>query len=73
MADLGDAGEALRYLIGFWAFLVSPSYRQAALRTWRAAGWGQRSLLLLEVVVTTAVGLGLPVFLAWLLWSQLQG
>ena len=73
MADLGDTGEALRYLIGFWAFLLSPTYRRAALRTWRDAGAGQRSVLLLEGAIATAVGLGLPVLLAWFLWGELHG
>lgn len=72
MADLGDTGEALRYVIGFWAFLLSPTYRKAALRAWRDAGAGQRSLLLLEGTVATAVGLGLPVLLAWLVWTKLH-
>lgn len=73
MADLGDTGDALRYLIGFWAFLLSPSYRQAALRAWRDAGAGQRGLLLLEGAIATAVGLGLPVLVAWLLRTKLHG
>jgi hypothetical protein len=73
VADLGDAGEVFRYLVGFWAFLVSPSYRRAALRRWREADWGQRSLLLLEGVIATAVGFGLPALLAWLAWTELRG
>jgi hypothetical protein len=72
VADLGDTGEALRYLIGFWAFLVSPTYRATALRTWRGASTGQRSLLILEGAVATAVGLGLPALLAWFLWTTVR-
>jgi hypothetical protein len=67
MADLGDAGEVFGYLVGFWAFLFSPKYRAATVRSWREAGWGKRSLMLLEGSIATIVGLGLPLLVAWLL------
>lgn len=57
----------LRYLVGFWAFLFSPKYRANTLRRWGQAGWGQRSLVILEGVIATGVGLGLPLMFAWLL------
>ena len=67
MAGLGDAGEVLRYVVGFWAFLFSPKYRATTLRTWRQAGWGTRSMMVLEGGIATLVGLGLPLIIAWLL------
>jgi hypothetical protein len=71
LADLGDAGEVLRYVIGFWAFLFSPKYRSNTLRTWRHAGRGTRSMMVLEGGIATLVGLGLPLVIAWLLASLL--
>lgn len=73
MADLGDAGEVVGYLVGFWAFLFSPKYRAATLRGWGEAGWGKRSLMLLEGSIATLVGLGLPLLLAWWLAGQMVG
>jgi hypothetical protein len=67
MADLGDTGEILRYLVGFWAFLLSPRYRVRTLHACRHAGRGQRGWMILEGVVATLVGLGLPLLIAWLL------
>jgi hypothetical protein len=67
LADLGDAGEAIRYLIGFWAFLFSPKYRAGVLRRWHHADEGTRSLMVIEGLVATVVGLALPLFIAWLL------
>lgn len=67
LADLGDAGEILAYLVGFWAFLLSPKYRARTLHTWRNAGRAQRGWMLLEGAVATLVGLGLPLLIAWLL------
>ena len=65
LADLGDAGEALRYLVGFWGFLFSPSYRAQGLRRWREAPWPDRSLMLLGGALATVLGLGLPLLVAW--------
>jgi hypothetical protein len=67
VADLGDSGEVLRYLVGFWAFLFSPEYRAEVLHRWREAAGGTRILMGIEGVVTTTVGVGLPLLLAWLL------
>jgi len=72
VADLGDAGEVVGYLVGFWAFLFRPNYRAATLRSWREAGWGKRSLMLLEGGIATIVGLGLPLLLAWWLAREMQ-
>jgi hypothetical protein len=73
MADLGDAGEILTYLVGFWAFLLSPRYRARTLHAWRRAGRGQRGWMMLDGVVATLVGLGLPLLAAWLLAKKLIG
>jgi len=67
MADLGDAGEILTYLVGFWAFLFSPKYRARTLHAWRHASPGQRGWMMLDGVVATLAGLGLPLLVAWLL------
>ena len=69
MADLGDAGEALRYLAGFWAFCFSPKYRAAAAQRWSAATLGGRAIMFMEGTVATLFGLGLPLWLGWLLLS----
>ncbi len=55
------------YIFGFWAFLFSPKYRANTLHTWRDAGWAMRSMMILEAVVATLVGLGLPLLIIWLL------
>ncbi|MGH7629502.1 MAG: hypothetical protein ACREOF_08925 [Gemmatimonadales bacterium] len=62
----------LGYIVGFWAFLFSPTYRAHVLRTWHAAGWPKRGLLLLDGVVAIIVGVGLPLFLGWLLVAELR-
>lgn len=67
LADLGDTGEVVWYLVGFWAFLLSPKYRTTALAKWRQAGTGTRSLMIIDGVVATIVGLGLPTLIVWLL------
>lgn len=72
MADLGDAGEILRYTVGFWAFLFHRGYRNRTLRRWRDAGAGARGLMVLEGVVTTLIGLGLPLLLGWILVGALK-
>ena len=66
LADLGDAGDVVRYLVGFWAFLFSPKYRTSALHRWRHAGAGTRSLMVIEGLIATIVGMGLPLLIAWL-------
>ena len=71
LADLGDAGEVVRHLVGFWAFLFSPKYRTSVLDRWRHAGAGTRSLMVVEGLVATIVGVGLPLLLAWLLSQEL--
>ncbi len=71
MADLGDAGEILAYLVGFWAFLFSPKYRARTLHAWRQAGRGQRVWMMLDGVVATLAGLGLPLLIAWLVARHL--
>jgi hypothetical protein len=70
VADLGDAGEVLRYLVGFWAFLFSPQYRTDVLHRWRHAGKGTRSLMVIEGLVATIVGVGLPLLIAWFLSQE---
>lgn len=67
LADLGDTGEVLRYLVGFWAFLLSPRYRDSTLRAWRDGDRTQRLWMLLEGVVATLLGVGIPLLIAWLL------
>ncbi len=67
MADLGDAGEILTHLVGFWAFLLSPKYRAQTLSQWRQGGRVERAWMTLDGAVATLVGLGLPLLLAWLL------
>lgn len=67
MADLGDAGEILAHLVGFWAFLFSPKYRARTLAQWRQGGRAERAWMTLDGAVATLVGLGLPLLLAWLL------
>ena len=67
LADLGDAGEVLRYLLGFWAFLLSPSYRSSTLRAWRDSDRHQRLWMLLDGAVSTLIGVGIPLLIAWLL------
>jgi hypothetical protein len=57
----------LRYVLGFWAFLFSPKYRTSTLQRWHHAGSGMRSMMNLEGVIATFVGLGLPLMVAWLL------
>jgi uncharacterized membrane protein HdeD (DUF308 family) len=71
LADLGDAGEILAYLVGFWAFLFSPAYRARTLNTWRHADRAQRGWMVLDGVVATLVGLGLPLLIVWLLAKEL--
>jgi hypothetical protein len=71
LADLGDTGEVLRYLVGFWAFLLSPRYRDRSLRAWRDSDRNQRLLLLVEGFVATLVGVGVPLLIAWLLAEHL--
>jgi hypothetical protein len=58
--------------VGFWAFLFSPKYRTSTLRTWRGAGRPERGWILVEGVVATLVGVGLPVLIAWLVAQELQ-
>jgi hypothetical protein len=67
LADLGDAGEAVGYVAGFWAFLFSPRQRAEVLRHWRAANGAERGLMLLDGAVATVIGLGLPVLVAWVI------
>ena len=57
----------LGYLFGFWAFLLSPKYRANTFHKWRRAGRGMRSMMILEGVIATLVGLGLPLMIVWLL------
>jgi hypothetical protein len=71
MADLADAVEALWYLFGFWAFVLSPKYRGHRMQAWRSASIGMRLVLSLEATVATAVGLGVPALLAWLIMQAL--
>ena len=73
MADLGDSGEILTYLVGFWAFLLSPRYRGRTLDAWRHADRRQRGWMVLDGVVATLVGLGLPLLAAWILAGKLIG
>lgn len=56
--------------LGFWAFLFSPTYRARVLRAWHEAGWPKRSLMVLDSAVAIIVGVGLPLFLGWLLVAE---
>jgi hypothetical protein len=71
VADLGDAGEILGYVVGFWAFLFSPRYRARTLHSWRHADRAQRGWMMLDGVVAMLIGLGLPLLIAWLLVKEL--
>jgi hypothetical protein len=66
LADLGDAGDVVRYLVGFWAFLFSPKYRTGALHRWHHASPGTRSLMVIEGLIATIVGVGIPLLVAWI-------
>jgi hypothetical protein len=71
MADLGDAGEVLRYFVGFYAFLFIPKYRAGTIERWGKAGSGTRAVMILEGTVATIVGVGVPLVIAWLVGSLL--
>jgi hypothetical protein len=53
--------------VGFWAFLFSPKYRTRVLDSWRQAGLGMPSLKVLEALIATMVGVGLPLLVIWLI------
>jgi hypothetical protein len=63
MSDLSHSGEVVRYLVGFWAFLLSPDYRAGRMQAWRLSRGSARALLALDAAVTTFIGVGLPAFL----------
>lgn len=65
MADLGDTGEAFRYFVGFWGFVLSPRYRTATVLRWQQGAPSARALMILEGAIATTVGLGLPVLIGW--------
>ena len=67
MADLGDTGEAVGYLVGFWEFLFSRRYRTEVGHRWRGADRLDRALMALHGAVATLVGVGLPLAAAWLI------
>lgn len=67
MPDLAGIGELLRHLLGFWAFLFSSRFRARCLDACRDASFGMRVVHAIEATVATAIGLGLPAFVAWLL------
>lgn len=60
----------MRYLVGFWAFLFSPGYRSGVLHRWRDGGTGMRILMVIEGLVATFVGAGLPLLLAWFIGQK---
>jgi len=65
LADLGDSGEVLRYLAGFWSFVFSPKRRGEALRAWRQASGSSRALMTLEAAGATIFGVGVPLIVVW--------
>lgn len=71
LADLGDAGEVLTYVVGFWAFLFSPKYRARTLHAWRHADRARRAWMVLDGAVATLIGLGLPLLVAGIVASEL--
>jgi hypothetical protein len=63
---MSHAGEAISYLLGFWLFIFSRSFRQRRMERWHAAGFGGKLVWLVESAFATVLGL-LPLMLAWYL------
>jgi len=66
MFELLDAVEGAGYLLGFWAFVFSPTYRAQVLARWRAAKPSTRIRLALNGIIATAIGVALPAVVLWI-------
>ena len=62
-----DLFEAGWLLFGFWRFVLSRSYRTRVLHKWREASTPHKWLGVLEAVIATVVGLGIPILVVYLL------
>ena len=62
---LDHAGEILMAFVGAWRFALSRSYRDMKLADWGAAHatWHGRIVIAAEIVVATAMGVLLPLWL----------
>jgi len=63
--ELLETAETAGYLLGFWGFLFSSRYRAQVLARWRAAGPSRRAQLGLEGAISTAIGVGIPAIIIW--------
>lgn len=60
--------ETLGYLLGFWRFVSSKQFRGDYIATFKRMGTTRKSLEIIGAIVSTCVGLGLPVLLVYLLY-----
>ena len=68
MLIIVEAAEAGVRAFAFWLYLFSPKYREQIHKQWNDAGWGGRTMLLFEGLISVVLGVGAPIFV-WQLLS----
>jgi hypothetical protein len=64
--DMSHAGEAISYLLGFWLFIFSRTFRKQRMEQWQAAALGGKIVWLIESAFATVLGFS-PLIPAWYL------
>ena len=71
--SMSDVADALLYLFGFWRFVLSKQFRRDCLSRFRRMSGGSKALELLNALVSTAIGLGVPFLFVYVVLSHRFG
>jgi hypothetical protein len=67
--DLADAGEAVVHFVRFWGAVFRPDDRARLADAWERSGVVAKGWMVLEGIISAAVGLGIPALLVWVIFS----
>jgi hypothetical protein len=60
---MSDSFEAIGYAAGFWLFLFNRNFRSSIIADWKASGTSGKFFIILDALLSTAIGFILPLAL----------
>lgn len=57
---MADSIEAIGYATGFWRFIFNKKFRSTIIADWKAVGISGKFFILLDALLSTAIGFILP-------------
>lgn len=57
---MADSIEAIGYATGFWLFIFNKKFRSTIIADWKEAGISGKFFILLDALLSTAIGFILP-------------